>query len=164
MSVEFKFGNRTYEIAEDGDPYAAIEVMTKGGSLYDMWFGAVGTTRILVWAAYNEGFEGAFEIAVGELGPGYFTPDDEIRELVEEAQAEGLDEEEAFEQATTDLTYSEAGWIPSWEWGGNEIHVSPGAKYAESLVWEAFNASLNEAELDEDEWEDVDQLLKSREK
>ncbi len=150
----------TYEIVGDAD--IALEVMRGGGVLYYFTFGAVGATHLLVWSAYNEGLEGALEEAaewLAEEAPGHITSDEEIRELIEEAEAEGLDEEAAYEQATADLTYTESGYLTSYEWSVTEFQIQRGGKGADPLVWAAFEAALEDGELDEDEWEEAETLL-----
>lgn len=129
--------------------------------LYCLWFGAVGTTKVYVWA---RSFEDALEEAAGYLADqgwrGYFTePDYRDAARDEYAEREGvgweagdhptsryarvraaypdesdpfapyrddIDEEEWGEavrgRAEADLTYTESGYIASWEWGGVECH------------------------------------------
>lgn len=102
---------------------------------YVLWFGACGPTRLMVWA---NGLEDALEEAaewLAENAPGLIMTHDseELRSLVREACEErGIsyddmpwrgddDAQEAWndacDAATVDHTYTESGWIPSWEWG-----------------------------------------------
>lgn len=94
---------------------------------YVLWFGACGPTRLMVWA---NGLDSALELAgewLAEHAPGHIMAHDseELRALVR-ASAEdlGLDlsrsvdaEYRAHDHATADLTYTEAGYLTSWEWG-----------------------------------------------
>lgn len=104
-----------------------------GVTLWEFQFGSVGTTHILVWGGRNSnssvrGIEDALEEAAEALADwglkGHFVDDKEIAELMAEAQTEDpeLSEEEAYEKATEDLTYTESGHIASYEWYVNEHH------------------------------------------
>ncbi len=101
------------------------------GSLWLFQFGAYADRRVLVW---EDSLEDALEIAADTLlehAPGTFTSNEEIDELFKEALAEavaeGADTEDddvirkAQEQATMDLTYTESGYLPSWEWTVNVV-------------------------------------------
>ena len=94
-----------------------------------LWFGSCGTTYLRVWSS---GIEGALEAAaewLTENDPGHLTKhnSEELQELLaEEYKDRGINpddpisEEEfqsIFDAATVDLTYTEAGWITSYEWG-----------------------------------------------
>lgn len=77
-------------------------------------FGAYGSTWVLVYA---NGVDSALEVAADWLkdnAPGHFVePDypDVDWTTLSSAEADAL-----RECAEVDLTYTEAGWIPSWEW------------------------------------------------
>ncbi len=92
---------------------------------YVLWFGACAPTRLMIWA---NGLESAIEIA------GHIMPEgsEELAELRKEACEEAglpypptcdhseLEEEgyyAAFESAEADLTYTESGYLTSYEWG-----------------------------------------------
>lgn len=84
-----------------------------------LWFGAYGTTRLLVW---GNSLEDALDACVDWLednAPGLLVSHEELEELYKEARAEGLDEDRAWERATVDLTCAgnHSRHIPSWEWG-----------------------------------------------
>ncbi len=104
-------------------------------SLFLMRAGAYGDNRVYVWA---RSFEAALELAAEywtEHAPGVFSePDyaDSARELGLDwaaistgPGAEGEDALEArlrvCEHAETDHTYTESGWLLSYEWWGDEI-------------------------------------------
>lgn len=117
----------------------------RGDGLYALWFGAVGTTRLLLWAS---GYEEALEECAEWLkkhAPGHFTEfDDNDREAArkEYAKEQGItlaeaeeDEEHAGnveERMIVDMTYTESGWIPSWEWG--DVYSPEGHQAPEALV------------------------------
>lgn len=97
---------------------------------YVLSFGAIGTTHLMVW---GRGIEDALESAADWLAdnaPGHIMTHDseELQELFNEAMQElyphaesidDLDESEVSacqEKATADLTYTEAGYLTSYEW------------------------------------------------
>jgi hypothetical protein len=94
--------------------------------LYILSFGAYGDT---VRVVRSGGFCDALEEAADTLPPGVFT-DPEYEEVAKELGVEWdpSGEDEAHERvcnaAEVDLTYTEAGWIASWEWGGDEFTVA----------------------------------------
>lgn len=102
---------------------------------YILWFGVYADTRVLVYA---DSLESALEDAAQELREqgwiGLFTEPD-YADALEDLQKEGkipqdvtweeisacgvIDEvsEKVLSRADADLTYTESGWIASWEWG-----------------------------------------------
>lgn len=83
-----------------------------------LWFGAVGTSHIMVWA---DCLDEALDIAIDDIAerwPGYFS-DDQVRDDYLRYLAEGMDEEKAMEQAEMDMTCAgnNGHYLPSWEWG-----------------------------------------------
>lgn len=119
------------------------------GGLYVLWFGAYADTRLAVWQG---SLDDALEEAaawLAEFAPGHIVSDEEIAELVREAQEEDpeLDEGEAYEQATADLTYTESGYITSYEWGISYEPSQPNDDMTEALI--SFAADLYEEEYDE---------------
>ncbi len=113
----------------DRNPYILVNPLD-----YDDWmrtrlwafqFGAYGWTGLLVWQ--DAELDDALEEAAGWLAdhqPGILTNDQELATLIKEYKEENpeADDEAAYEGATTDLTYTESGHIPSWEWTVFEIH------------------------------------------
>ncbi len=87
--------------------------------LYGLQFGAYGWTKLLVWSRHREN---ALEEASGwlaEHAPGIFVDQDSLRELEKEYREENpeADDDEVMSEAYADLTYTEDGYIPSYEWG-----------------------------------------------
>ena len=91
-------------------------------NLYRFSFGAYGSMYCLV---YGRDCESALETAADWLSehcPGVFTDPstEEVarKELAEDLQVDPstLTEDEVFEYATMDLTYTESGYLASWEW------------------------------------------------
>lgn len=123
--------------------YSTPKSIGRQGSAYPLYafqFGAYGTTNVLVWGDSHISLEDALEIAAGWLAdnaPGLLIDDKEMANLYEEAKKEDPngDEDSWRETAETDLTYTESGYIPSWEWYVNELH--PG----NPLYSAAFTAS-----------------------
>lgn len=94
-------------------------------SVFAFAFGAYGWTRLIVWQA-SDHVEDALETAgewLAEHAPGILMSEEEVGKLVDEAKEENpeLGDEDAFQEATQDLTYTESGWIPSWEWTVSEF-------------------------------------------
>jgi hypothetical protein len=94
-------------------------------------FGQIGTTFL---AVLNQSLEDGLETAAGwlaEHAPGMFVDDEYMKERYEDALKElveaGEDPEDdetiskAQEDAETDLTYTESGYLTSWEWYVNTI-------------------------------------------
>lgn len=136
--------------------------------LYLFGFGAYGWTRLLVWEpdSLEEALEKAAEW-LAQHAPGHIMEhgSDELQSLYKEA-AEDLgyswpldpDDEgwdEVDQEATADLTYTESGYLTSYEWSVNDIDIH------DPLYLEAFEASLERQrpELDEDEEEKATKLL-----
>jgi hypothetical protein len=95
-------------------------------SVFAFAFGAYGWTKLIVWEA-SDHIDDALEVAgewLAEHAPGILTSEEEIGVLVREAQEEdpSASEEDAFQTATQDMTYTESGWIPSWEWSMREFN------------------------------------------
>lgn len=99
-------------------------------TVYVFQFGAYGDTWV---AVLNENFDDALDIAtewLAEYAPGLLVSDEEMKSAYDEALKElvegGADpddeqtQQKAQEQAETDLTYTESGYLRSWEWHGGE--------------------------------------------
>jgi hypothetical protein len=105
---------------------------SKTSNSYVLWFGAYGCTRLHVYARR---LEDALEECAGwllEHAPGLITPEgsDEHKEWIKDACEardvsypegfEALEDEQKWEiceEAETDQTRTESGFIASWEWG-----------------------------------------------
>jgi hypothetical protein len=101
------------EIAIANPGEGPIDGFFKHPTLYRFAFGAYGWTRVFVWGE-RDAVERALETAAGWLAdnaPGIFSSDDAI-------EPDGRDND----GNPVDHTYTEAGWIPSWEWCVNEEH------------------------------------------
>jgi hypothetical protein len=122
---------------------------TIGGECFEFWFGAYGWTRVRVFAregALEKALETAAEWLI-ENAPGLFvTPDYQAACL--ERECRHCSEGECNlcrEAAEVDLTQTECGWLPSWEWsvrvfrGGEEL---PEPHFDRFDVAEAHNAYL----------------------
>ncbi len=126
--------------------------------LFEIWFGAHAATHFLVWAqGFEDALEEAAEAALDAGMKGFFVDDENMKELYDEARKElgpDADDDDVAQQAEADLTYTESGWMPSYEWGGQDVH--PGAKFgdggdlyaATKAVSEAYSAEPEE-ELEE---------------
>jgi hypothetical protein len=146
-------------------------------TLYNFQFGAYGTTWLLVWDDTG-GFEGALEEAAGWLAdnaPGHIMEEgsEGMQDLYKEAAEEqglpwpppegtdwGSDEwSRVYEDATADLTYTESGYLTSYEWWGGEVDTTS------PTYVEAFRASLEdqEDELDDEDLEVAQKVLRDLE-
>jgi hypothetical protein len=111
------------------------------GSCFTFHFGAYGDTHVSVW---SRSLEDALELAAEWLAkhePGHLMTEDELQDLYREAcedagmvypQPASTDEMEsvayyaAREQAEADLTYTESGYLTSYEWTVDESDEAPG--------------------------------------
>lgn len=114
---------------DDRNPYVLVNPLEYNNwtrtQLYAMHFGAYGTTCLLIWMGAS--IEDAAEVAAEWLvkyAPGHITTEEHVGKLMEEVREEepGIDDEAAYEKATADLTYTEAGWLTSYEWTIDDIH------------------------------------------
>ena len=153
--VAFKIDNREYHVA---DTFGAWQnaLNAEGGWLFR--FGAYGTIRIVV---LNEpgtsNLEDALETAAEALllvAPGQIVTDEELHELYAEAGEEAgltyrsgvfydgdteLDwdtprADSVRESAEADLTYTEAGWLTSYEWFVDDLHSGDEVYYRAVLA------------------------------
>jgi hypothetical protein len=131
--------------------------------LWHFTFGAYGSTHVFVWAGpAHRALDDALEEAASWLAdnaPGHLSTDEEMQELYDEAREElgdDADEDEIREQAEADMTYTESGYLTSYEWFVNELD-SGDPLYAE--VWEASIDELAEqGDLNEDDIEKVNKI------
>lgn len=116
---------------DDRNPYILVNPLDYNNwtrpQLYAMHFGAYGATCLLVWM--DASIEDAAEVAAEWLvkhAPGHITTDEEVTKLMEEAREEDpeLSDEEAHDKATADLTYTEAGYLTSYEWTIDDLPKS----------------------------------------
>lgn len=107
-------------------------------TLYEFQFGAPWCQRVLVWSnAFDDALEEAAEM-VAEKWPGLImqSNDEHLVSLYREAcERHGVawDEfvsgahrpngkiEKVLQDAEADLTYTESGWLISYEWTGHEV-------------------------------------------
>lgn len=147
---------RNIERAQIVNPAGALS-----GGLWWFQFGAYGDTYVFVWDDYGMGVERALEEAadaLAEHAPGIF------HEVDYEAAAEELgiewppvdqeDEDRVREAAEVDMTHTESGWIPSWEWSVQEPR--PGDDVYK-IVWEKSIDEALDAGLIEDD-EEIDRV------
>jgi hypothetical protein len=142
-------------------------------SLWAFQFGAYGTTNVYVWAgAAHTALEDALEEAAAVLAdeaPGHLTSEKDMTDLYKEAAKDlGVpwpiedwddpDVEAVREQAEADMTYTESGWLTSYEWTVNELHAGD-ETYAE--VWEiSIDKLAEDGDLDDDDVEKVNRTAK----
>lgn len=112
--------------------YANPEETCFVGACFEFQFGAYGDTVVRVFQRPDH-LEDALEIAVEWLeqnAPGHLVSDEEMSEAYREACTElGVDPDDfdpnenpgVTEIAEADLTYTEAGYLRSWEWHVTEI-------------------------------------------
>lgn len=160
----FRVDDLTYYLDDESDPYEAAK---NGYEASLFTFGAYGSVRVLVYASSGYGgLEDRLEVAAGTLrdmgmdGLVMAHDSDDYMDLIREAAREhGIewddvtfsagaafydgdlisDEtlEEIRQEAEADLTYTEAGYLTSYEWGvvdlhpGNEVYGAGVAKYVE---------------------------------
>ena len=111
----YRPGKRTICVA---NPHEKEWVGSRFGSTqtYQRWvlyFGSVGTTYVLVYSPnLEDALEEAAEFLLEKGWVGYFTEP----EMEDGSTHDCPDAKEGF-PCTCDLTYTESGYIPSWEWG-----------------------------------------------
>lgn len=103
-----------------------------GNHRYIFHFGAYGDLHLLVWGNH---LEDALETAAGwlaDFAPGHLTDlsEEYAAELISVREETGCKcsqedpcdtcREAAQEAAEADMTYTESGWLTSWEWGFTE--------------------------------------------
>lgn len=109
------------------------KIKSSGKPAWLFSFGAYGT-QVIVW---EKSLEDALEIAaewLKENAPGFFVEPDYKEAAEELGLSTGTEsqpdlferlreehEDEIRDKAEEDLTYTESGWIPSWEWHVTEI-------------------------------------------
>ncbi len=83
-----------------------------------LWFGATGSTRLLVYAKHLEDALDECIDWIAENTPGLLA-NEMVNEAYQEALEEGLTEEEAWDEAQSDVTCAgnHGDYILSYEWG-----------------------------------------------
>lgn len=124
--MSFRFDDHTYYVDADhnDDPYSAARHRE---SAWLFFFGVYNPPGVLVYGGYpSDALEGA---ADHPQAKGAHAGEPDYDEAMEALGYEGdfddltVDQrDEVREAAEADLTYTEAGWLASWEWSVNEIH------------------------------------------
>lgn len=96
-----------------------------------MWvfrFGAYGDTSVFACGALDE----ALEDAAALLPASHFVELDldSARDELTEGGEENPTDDEILERAETDLTHTESGYMPSWEWMCDEVTLQDLARLA----------------------------------
>lgn len=96
-------------------------------SLFAYCLGAYGSSCFLVW---GKSFEDTVEELAGfceQFAKGHLTTEEDVGKLMAEVREDepGIDDEEAYEKATADLTYTESGYFVSYEMTADELHSGP---------------------------------------
>jgi hypothetical protein len=121
--MSFRFDDRTYYVDVDHtiDPYS---VARSGGSAWLFSFGVYNPPGVLV---YGDSLESGLEIAAEHPhAKGAHADEPDYKNAAEELGYDSDDlssdeEDEVYEAAQADLTYTEAGWLVAYEWFVNEI-------------------------------------------
>lgn len=103
------------------------------GRPYLFSFGAVSPTYVL---AFQHGVGDALEAAADwlkENEPGHFT-EPEYPENLEDMSEE--EQEKARQEAEADLTYTDQGWLVSYEWTVNDVEQSDALTAALVTLWQ----------------------------
>ena len=118
--MTYRVGKREIHVANpDGKAWA-------GDGAYDdrrwvLYFGAAGTTYVLVYARHLEdALEEAAQFLSDKGWAGYF----EEPEMEDGSTHDCPDAKEGY-PCTCDLTYTESGYLASWEWGIALEHPTP---------------------------------------
>jgi hypothetical protein len=91
--------------------------------VYVFQFGAYGCTHVVSTGSLEDALESAAEV----LPKGYFVEPEPELEGIDPDDENAIDR--AWHEATEDLTYTESGYLASWEWRVCEIE-SPSALVA----------------------------------
>jgi hypothetical protein len=135
-------------------------------TLYRFQFGAYGTDYVYAWACHtlDDALEAAAEW-LEEHKPGHFSEpdyDDSARELG--APDDWRTDEEwagkVAEHAETDHTYTESGYLLSWEWTVDEVHDADEWGY---VVVRSMMESDDDCEIDADKFASLTARYRSEE-
>jgi hypothetical protein len=164
MTLKFKYDDKFYYLAESDNAYEWFrEAADHGGPItpfFLFWFGAVGSTPVVVFNdSLDDALEEAAALLLDEGMVGHIMPygSAELQELYDEAAEdlpEDASEEEVREAAEADLTYTESGFLTSYEWGVNDL-LAPdpilGKAFKAAVVWDrADNAEYIAEFIDEE--------------
>jgi len=155
--ITLRLDGDLYYLDDESDPWEAAR---HGDGALVFYFGAYGGLRVLVYRSSGyQGVEDCLEAAAATMKDagktGLFTDASAVAGLVSEAEEEGYEGDDAYEQATADLTYTEAGYLTSYEWSVSDIHPGDavyGAGVAKALETRPYLA-------DNDEWPDIEKTL-----
>lgn len=155
----FRVDDQTFHLDDESDPYEAAR---RKQDAFLFTFGPYGGVRVLVYRSSGyRGLDDCLEVAAATLKDagktGLFTSDAEIAELVKEAEEEGYEGDEAYDEATADLTYTEAGYLTSYEWSVSEIRWGSdlyGAGVAKALEGRPYLADTS------DSYEEIEDVLR----
>lgn len=144
------------------------------GNLWLFSFGAVGATHLAYWDDGVQHLEGSLEEVAGWLvdnAPGHIMEHDDpyLKELIEDVLKERgrtwkefIDDvqseswaQDVEQEAFADLTYTEAGYLTSYEWTVDELDPHS------ELFGELFELSINESDLDEEEVEEANEVAEN---
>jgi hypothetical protein len=119
----FRVDDQTFHLDDESDPY---EAAFKKQDAFLFNFGPYGGVRVLVYRSSGyRSLDDCLEVAADTLKDagktGLFVSGREIDALIKEAEEDGYEGDEAYEQATADLTYTEAGYLTSYEWSVSEV-------------------------------------------
>lgn len=151
-----------------------FEAIPRGGRVDSLfWFqfgGPYATMNVFVWKGPGIGLNSALEEAaawLAENNPGRLTSEEEMTELYRKAAEEmGISwpiedwddprVEQMRESVEADMTYTESGWLTSYEW----YVLHPGDElFAE--VWEATIDHLaGEGDLSDDDIESINEFAR----
>ena len=146
MAIKFRDFNDTYYVSDEENPYSAAE--SKEPALL-FTFGAVGSVRVIYYGSSAEdgleatagwlkdhGFKGLYMEHDGEeMQEAYLEALDDLYPGQSFDDLSDIEQSQVMEQAETDLTYTEAGYLNSSEWGftsldyGTELYGKGVAAY-----------------------------------
>lgn len=115
-----------------------LSLTTDTGNTRTVWgmqFGAYGDTH--VWVLGDTDLCDALEAAAAVLPPGMFVEPDYPGAAIDlglDPEACDLQSEAVCDAAEADLTYTESGWLASWEWHGSEIDAAEMGAYIDDQI------------------------------
>ena len=157
----------TYLRLPDGVRHPVSSGSWRGEVVYLFTFGSYGSCSLFVVG--DGDLSAALESAaewLKENAPGHLTPCDEVENLYREACEEldfdpdtECDDErsKAYELATADLTYTEAGYLTAYEWFAVEVDLPPlVTRIIHAAIWaDTEDELLDDIEPDDINWRSV---------